>query len=271
MKKIRLDQLLMQNKLVSDIDTAGRLIIAGKIRSGTNILDKPGMLLPDDTEITVVNENRFVSRGGLKLEKAADIFNIDFTDKIVLDIGSSTGGFTDLALKKGAKKVYAVDVGKGLLDYNLRNNPKVVVKEGINFKFITFEEIGELADIIVGDLSFISLKSVYLKLLLFCREGTEVAILVKPQFEAKKEEVKKGGIVTDSNVHKRVLFDIINFYSKHFCFAGLTKSPIKGAKGNIEYLAFFVYKEMVHLVSDIQKIIDKVVDEDYSYCCKTPC
>jgi 23S rRNA (cytidine1920-2'-O)/16S rRNA (cytidine1409-2'-O)-methyltransferase len=271
MKKIRLDQLLIQNKLVGDLDTASRLIMAGKIRSGTNILDKPGMLFSEDTEITVVNENRFVSRGGLKLEKAVDIFNIDFTDKIVLDIGSSTGGFTDLALKKGAKKVYAVDVGKGLLDYKLRNNPKVIVKEGINFKYIAFEDIGEMVDIIIGDLSFISLKAVYSKLLLFCREGTEVSLLVKPQFEAKKEEVKKGGLVTDSNVHKRILFDIINFYSKNFCFAGLTKSPIKGAKGNIEYLAFFVYKEMIYLLPDVQKIINKVVDEDYSYCCKTPC
>jgi len=137
-----------------------------------------------------------------------------------------------------------VDVGKGLIDYKFKgNNPKVVVKEGINFKYITFEEIGEMADIIVGDLSFISLKTVYSKLLLFCREGTEVSLLVKPQFEAKKEEVKKGGLVTDSNVHKRVLFDIINAYSKNFYFAGLIKSPIKGAKGNIEYLVFLCIKK----------------------------
>ncbi|MCA1980559.1 MAG: TlyA family RNA methyltransferase [Calditerrivibrio sp.] len=271
MKKVRIDNYLVEHKFCSDIDTARRLLMSGKVRHGTDIIDKPGTMVFEDIDIEIKGSNRFVSRGGLKLEKGMLTFGLDFSGKTVIDIGSSTGGFTDFALKSGAAKVYAIDVGKGILDYSLRNDKRVVVKEGINFKNIEFEEIGESVDIIVGDLSFISLKAVYPKICIFCRDFTEVCLLIKPQFEAKKEEVGKGGVVDDLFVHKRVILEVLECYMGMMSFCGLTKSPIRGAKGNIEYLVFFVYKGIEMGIIDLKSIIDKVVDEEFSYCCKTTC
>lgn len=271
MKKIRIDYYLVENKFCPDIDTARRLVMSGKVRHGSNIIDKPGTMVSEDIDIEIKGSHRFVSRGGLKLEKGVLAFGLDFNGKTVIDIGSSTGGFTDFALKNGAEKVYAIDVGKGILDYSLRNDKRVIVKEGINFKKIEFDEIGEYADIIIGDLSFISLKAIYQKVCIFCREFTEVCLLIKPQFEAKKDEVDRGGIVNDLSVHKRVILEVLECYMGKMDFCGLTKSPIKGAKGNIEYLVFFVYKGMESSTIDLKGIIDKVVDEEYSYCCKTTC
>lgn len=270
MKKIRLLEYILLHGLAEDEKTALGLILSGRVRIGNQVLDKPGEMVDPDSEIIVKGVMEYVSRGGLKLKKAAESFIVDFKDKVVMDIGSSTGGFTDYALKNGAKKVYAIDVGKGVLDYNLRNDDRVVVKEGLNFKHITFDDIGEYPDIIVGDLSFISLKSIYEPLLKFCRDGTHVIFLIKPQFEALPHEVEKGGVVKNRDVHKRVIAEVVSKYLQGFIFRGLTVSPIKGAKGNIEYLVFFIYNGEVNVVERLKSILDKVVDEEYSYNSKTP-
>jgi len=270
-RKVRLDNYLVSHGFAHDLKEAMGLILSGRVRLGSQVLDKPGMLVDPDAEIYIKGVMEFVSRGGLKLKKAYDLFNIEFTGKIVLDVGCSTGGFTDFALKHGAKKVFSIDVGKGVLDYSLRNDDRVVVKEGINFRNISFEEIGVYPDIIVGDLSFISLKTIYKPLLKFCKENTEVIFLIKPQFEASPTEVEKGGVVRNKGVYNRVLEEVINIYSQSFKLCGLTTSPIKGAKGNIEFLAFFVYCGTLLYNENIEDIIKKVVDEEYSYYCKTSC
>ncbi|MCX8083739.1 MAG: TlyA family RNA methyltransferase [Calditerrivibrio sp.] len=271
MKKYRLDELLVIKGLAQDRKSAQSLILSGRVRSGETVLDKVGTLLELDADIFIKNISPFVSRAGHKLKKAAEVFQIDFHNKVVMDVGSSTGGFTDVCIQHGAKMVYAIDVGKGLLDYHLRNDPRVVVREGVNFRDITFDQIGEKVDLVVGDLSFISLTLVSKSVELFCKEGTEIVLLIKPQFEARKEEVEKGGIVKRKDVHKRVLRDVLLHYMTTFCFCGLTISPIKGTKGNIEYLVFFMYKNMFKNDADLEEIINKVVDEEYSYCCKTTC
>ncbi len=268
MKKVRLDEYLILNGFAEDKKIATGLILSGRVRSGTQVLDKPGELIDPDSDIYVKDVMEYVSRGGLKLKKAAESFSIDFKGKVVMDIGCSTGGFTDYSLKNGAKKVFAIDVGKGVLDYNLRNDDRVVVKEGLNFKHIVFDDIGEYPDIIVGDLSFISLKSIYEPLLKFCRDGTQVIFLIKPQFESLPHEVEKGGVVKNKDVHKRVICDIISKYQECFECCGLTVSPIKGAKGNIEYLVFFVYNGKAHISEGLENIVDKVVDEEYCYHCE---
>lgn len=271
MKKVRLDEYLIRKGVVKDIKEATGVILSGRVRGGDQVLDKPGMLVKPEVEISLQENPGYVSRGALKLKKAFELFSIDFREKIVMDIGCSTGGFTDFALKHGAKKVFAIDVGKGVLDYNLRNDDRVIVMEGVNFRYLPFDDVGCYPDIILGDLSFISLKTIFDPLLKFCKDGTEVVFLIKPQFEANPKEVEKGGLVKDNNVHKRVIFEVISKYCENFEFCGLTSSPIKGAKGNVEYLVFLVYKSNVVHRDDIQKIIDKVVDEEYSYCCKTSC
>lgn len=271
MKKVRLDEYLIRKGVVKDIKEATAVILSGRVRVGDQVLDKPGMLVKPEVEISLLENPGYVSRGALKLKKAFELFSIDFREKIVMDIGCSTGGFTDFALKHGAKKVFAIDVGKGVLDYNLRNDDRVIVMEGVNFRYLPFDDVGCYPDIILGDLSFISLKTIFDPLLKFCKDGTELVFLIKPQFEANPKEIEKGGVVKDFKVHKRVIFEVINKYCENFGFCGLTSSPIKGAKGNVEYLVFLVYKSDVVHKDDIQKIIDKVVDEEYSYCCKTSC
>lgn len=271
MKKVRIDRFLVDKNFCENIETAQRLLLSGRVRCNGILIDKPGQLILPDSIITLKDINRYVSRGGLKLEKGAKFFQIDFQGKVVMDIGCSTGGFTDFALQHDAAKVYAIDVGKGVLDYKLRNDQRVILHEEVNFRYVDFELIGEYVDIIVGDLSFISLKQVRDKVAIFCKDGAEICLLIKPQFEVNKDEVGKGGIVTDFGLHKRVIAEVIDYYSEKFLFCGLTKSPIKGVKSNIEYLVFFVYNKTNILNIDIESIIEKVVDEEYSYYCKTAC
>lgn len=249
MKK-RLDTILVERDLTVDIDSAKRLCMAGVVLVNDKKVDKAGTML-DESKIKSIrlkekNKSGFVSRGGLKLEKAIKTFNLDFKDKIVLDVGASTGGFTDCSLKNGAKFVYAVDVGTNQLDWKLRQNSKVKSIENTHINDLTLEEINNSQiDFIVMDVSFISVKKIIYDLKKFMDKNTQIVLLIKPQFEAQKDEIEKGGIVSSVKVHERIIDEIIEYFkSLGIVKIGLTQSPIRGTKGNIEYLALFKNGEM---------------------------
>jgi len=264
-KKERIDSLLVQLDLAENADEAARLIMAGLVVVNDHRADKPGQTVPSDSIVRLKAHNKFASRGGLKLEKAADEFQIDFKDKTVIDIGASTGGFTDVALKYGAAKVFAVDTGKGQLDPRLARDERVTVLDATNFRTIPYETIDTKADVFVCDVSFISLSKIIPACVQFCHENSVAVFLIKPQFEAERNEVDRGGIVNDRSVHERVISRVITWGGGcGFALAGLCASPIKGAKGNIEYLAYFRYN--VQLVpQQTESIIRKVVYEEYCY------
>lgn len=269
MAKKRLDLLLIDRGFAESREKARALIMSGNVYTDNHLLDKPGTRVLEDIPIYVKEPLPFVSRGGLKLDKAKNVFRIDFDGKTVLDIGASTGGFTDVALQNGAKKVVAVDVGKNQLHYSLTKDPRVVNLQKVNFRHAEYELLGEKYDIIVCDVSFISLNMIIPKTALFCKENTEAVFLIKPQFEAEKNEVGKNGVVRDSGVHERVILEVIKAAEGYgLKFAGLAKSPIKGPKGNIEYLSYFRYGENINKIKNINEVIEQVVnDEEYSYCC----
>lgn len=239
MKKERVDVLCVEQGLFDSREKAKRAIMAGIVHDDSNRLDKPGMKIPVDTQLYVKGEKlAYVSRGGLKLEKALQQFKLDIKDLIMLDIGSSTGGFTDCGLQNGAKEVYALDVGTNQLVWKLRNDSRVHVMEQTNFRYATLDmfQYGqpEFASI---DVSFISLKHILSPLSqILIREGYVVA-LIKPQFEAGKEDVGKHGIVSDPLIHKRVISEVVEYaHDVHMSVRGLTYSPITGGAGNIEFL-----------------------------------
>jgi 23S rRNA (cytidine1920-2'-O)/16S rRNA (cytidine1409-2'-O)-methyltransferase len=275
MKKQRLDTLIVNKGLVESRNKAQSLIMAGYVYINGQKVDKCGTLFDEEVDINIKENLKYVSRGGLKLEKARDCYHIDFRDKVVLDIGSSTGGFTDLALQSGARRVHAVDVGKNLLHFSLTKFDNIVKHEGVNFRYIKYDDIDEFVDIIVCDVSFISIKKLLQSMLKFCKDKTELVLLIKPQFEAEKQEVGKNGIVRDIQVHKSVIFDVIlSCIDCGFNLLGLTVSPIKGQKGNIEYLAYFIYRRFVQnrLKKDsIKNIIDGVIHESDFNNSKTTC
>lgn len=267
MAKTRLDKLIFERGITESREKAQSLIMANLVLVNGLPSDKPGTLTDEDAEITLKETLRYVSRGGLKLEKALTAFHLNFEKKTVLDIGASTGGFTDLALQNGAEKVFAVDVGKSQLHEKLKNCSNVINLEKTNFRYIEFEKIGEYVDMIVSDVSFISLKLIIPKMVLFSNKNTEACLLIKPQFEAGKKFVGKNGVVRDLLVHEAVIKDISDFAVKFmfFCF-GLTKSPVKGAKGNVEYLIYLKYGNPSCPSLDVDTI-KKVVYEEYSYHC----
>ncbi|MCD8491401.1 MAG: TlyA family RNA methyltransferase [Geovibrio sp.] len=268
MKKERLDLLLVEYGLAESQEHAKRLIMAGLAVADDHRIDKPGQLISRDAVLRLKETLPYVSRGGLKLEKAVSAFGLDFKNKTVLDIGSSTGGFTDLALQKGAKKVFAVDVGTNQLHEKLRKDSRVISLEQTNFRTIPFETIGEKADIIVSDVSFISLSMIIPSCVQFCREGTEAVLLIKPQFEAERGEIGRNGIVSDTSVHVRVIESVIRAAEESsLFFRGLVQSPIRGAKGNLEYPAYFVYNCPSDFVG-LTEIIKRVADENYIYYSK---
>lgn len=241
--KQRLDEYLVENEYFQDLDTARRNIMAGNVIINEIKKEKIGEVL-DVSKIKSLRikmkDCPYVSRGGLKLEKAINYFNIDFKDKIVLDIGASTGGFTDCALQNGAKFVYAVDVGTNQLDWKLRNDSRV---KSIENKHINDLEISDLddnyPDILVMDISFISIKKVVLNLKQFMKKESVGIFLIKPQFEVEKEFLEKG-IVKDQSVQQNVIDDIKEYFADRGLYLiDISESPIKGTKGNIEYLALF--------------------------------
>ena len=237
MKK-RLDVLLFEKGMVPSRERAKAIIMSGIVYVNNQKADKAGMSIPEDAEIEIRGKtNSFVSRGGLKIEKALNYFQIDPKDLCVMDIGASTGGFTDCMLQNGAEKVYAVDVGYGQLAWKLRSDDRVVSLERTNFRYATAEQIDLPLDFASVDVSFISLTLILPVLYGFMREGGEAVCLIKPQFEAGREKVGKKGVVRDKAVHLEVVKKITGFaLEQGFSVLHLTFSPIKGPEGNIEYL-----------------------------------
>lgn len=258
--KIRLDVLLVQNGQCESRERAKALIMAGQVYIDNQKCDKAGMPVAADTPVEIRGETlRYVSRGGLKLEKAMQEFPIVLTDKVCMDIGASTGGFTDCMLQNGAKKVYAVDVGYGQFAWKLRNDPRVVNMERTNIRYVTPADIGEPLDFASIDVSFISLRLVLPVAKNLLAPGGEIAALIKPQFEAGREQVGKKGVVKDAKVHFSVVQTVLGFAKEiGFSVAGLSYSPIKGPEGNIEYLAYLKNADEPSVVTDadIQAVID---------------
>lgn len=240
MQKKRLDVLLVEKGLAQSRERAKSLIMSGIVFVNGERLDKSGSSIDQDANIEVRgNGLQYVSRGGLKLEKALQNFPITLRDTVCMDIGASTGGFTDCMLQNGAKKVFAVDVGYGQLAWKLRCDERVVNLERTNVRYLTAEEVGESVDFISVDVSFISLKLVLPVAKTFLSACGEMVCLIKPQFEAGKEKVGKKGVVRDTQVHIDVVNNIVSFaVETGFDVKGLTFSPVKGPEGNIEYLIY---------------------------------
>lgn len=236
--KLRLDQLLVDGGFFNSREQAQRAVMAGEVKIGTRVASKPSQLVDHDVAITTKPAPRFVGRGGLKLESALDHFKIDVAGKIALDIGASTGGFTDCLLQRRAVKVYAVDVGHGQLDWKIRRDSRVIVLEKMNARFLSREHIPELVDLCVIDVSFISLTLVLPNALeLIIPSGTIVA-LIKPQFELQRADVGNGGIVRKPELHKKAQHKIVEFVNRlGHIVTGVFPSAIKGADGNQEFFA----------------------------------
>ena len=239
MKK-RIDVLLYEKGLAPSREKARTLIMAGCVYADNQKFDKPGDTVREDAVLEVRgNTLPYVSRGGFKLEKALKVFPVDPTGLTCIDCGASTGGFTDVLLKNGAAKVYAVDVGYGQLAWSLRNDARVISMERTNVRYITAEQIPEPLDLAVMDLSFISVKLILPAVCPLLKDDAEVVCLIKPQFEAGREEVGKKGVVRDPKVHLEVLESFLAFVpGAGYTVMGLDYSPIKGPEGNIEYLGY---------------------------------
>ncbi|MBR2314757.1 MAG: TlyA family RNA methyltransferase [Akkermansia sp.] len=240
MAKQRLDVLVAQQGLCVSREQAQRLILAGEVSVKGQVITKPGTKVDDALPITVKNKPRYVSRGGLKLEGAFKAFPVKAEGKICLDIGSSTGGFTDCLLQNGAVRVHAVDVGTNQLVWKLRNDPRVIVKEQFNARYMTPEDLGEKVQLIVSDVSFISLTRILPAAYGCLAEGGDLLVLIKPQFELQPEDIGPGGIVRDPALHQRAVDKIRDFVTTelHREWCGVADSPITGMEGNKEFLAW---------------------------------
>ncbi len=236
--KTRLDVLLVNRALVQSRERAKAVIMSGNVFVNGQREDKPGAAFEEDAKIEVRGETlRYVSRGGLKLEKAVEEFGLDMTGKTCMDIGSSTGGFTDCMLQNGAVKVYSIDSGRGQLAWKLRNDERVICMERTNFRYVTGDDISDPVDFASADVSFISLDKILPVAYPLLGERALMVCLIKPQFEAGRQQVGKKGVVRDKNVHVEVIGKITGVAKEcGFIPEGLTYSPIKGPEGNIEYL-----------------------------------
>ncbi|MEM7539507.1 MAG: TlyA family RNA methyltransferase [Chloroflexota bacterium] len=269
-KKQRLDRLLVERKFVESREAAQRLIMAGEVRVNGQVSDKPGKAIANDAEIDVRTLPQYASRGGHKLAGALDAFALDVSGLKAVDVGASTGGFTDCLLQRGVAKVYAVDVGYGQLAWKLRTDPRVVVMERTNIRHletlpadvevIDAEDTATLVDLAVIDASFISLHLVLPATLRLLTPTAQIVALIKPQFEAGKEQVGKGGVVRDPKVHRRVLEDICALTAQlGVTIVGLTVSPLRGPAGNIEFLIWLkrgTLETKPHQPIDIMQMID---------------
>lgn len=254
----RLDKYLVEMNFVETRSKAQELISNGVVQVDGKIQTKASFNVSDGAEIKILENDvlKYVSRGGLKLEKAIKVFNLDFNNKVVLDIGSSTGGFTDCSLQYGAKKVVAVDVGTDIMHKSLRDNPKVELFENTNIKDLSHDKFLDL-DFIVVDVSFVSLERIVEKVF---SENVQVDMvcLIKPQFECGKQiATKYNGVIKSKTVHKNVLNDVIKFFNKNnFYLQGLDFSPIKGGDGNIEYISLFTNKKDNNIYIDVEKVVN---------------
>jgi len=234
----RLDVFLFLKGFAESREKAKRLIINDSVYVNNVLINKPSLKISDESVIVIDNKNKYVGRGAVKLEKAINFFNLNVKNKICADIGASTGGFTELLLLNGAEKVYAVDVGHDQLHQSLRDNEKVVNLEGINFRYAQAKLFKEKIDIITVDVSFISLSILMPKIVEISHDHSEIVVLIKPQFEAGKQNVGKTGIVKDKKVHLFVLNNLNEcIVSNNLFIDNITFSPVKGGNGNIEYLA----------------------------------
>ncbi|MCL1828720.1 MAG: TlyA family RNA methyltransferase [Oscillospiraceae bacterium] len=242
MKKVRLDQLVFDLGLTPSRERARTTIMSGVVFADGKRADKPGSAVSPDSVIELRGDKMpYVSRGGLKLEKALEVFPADPSGKCCIDCGASTGGFTDVLLRNGARKVYAVDVGYGQLAWSLRNDPRVVSMERTNIRYIKPDMIPDEPEFAVVDLSFISVRLILKPLFDMLPENGETLCLIKPQFEAGKEKVGKKGVVRDKKIHAEVINEISGAAKREgFTVAGLDFSPVKGPEGNIEYLIYLI-------------------------------
>ncbi len=240
MPKQRLDLLVSTLGLAESREQAQRLILAGEVTVNGHPATKPGMKVDDTLPIAVKNKPRYVSRGGLKLEGALKAFPVSAEGKVCLDIGSSTGGFTDCLLQHGALRVHAVDVGTNQLVWKLRNDPRVVVKEQFNARYMTPEDLGEPIRLIVSDVSFISLTKILPAAFSCMADDGDALVLIKPQFELQPEDIGPGGIVRDPSLHQRAVDKIRTFVTEELGrqWMGVADSPITGMEGNKEFLAW---------------------------------
>ena len=236
MQKQRADVLMVERGLAETRSQAQRLLMAGQVRADGQLIDKPAALLPPDTQLELVARPRFVSRGGEKLDAALEAFGLDVAGWVAADVGASTGGFADCLLQRGAAKVYAIDVGKGQLHWQLRQDPRVIVMEETNAR--TIAQLPEPVDLAVIDASFISLKTLLPVVQGWLKPGAHIVALIKPQFEAGKKEAARGkGVIRDAAVHRRVLEEVLAFAAgRALAPAGLLRSPVLGPKGNVEFL-----------------------------------
>ncbi len=257
----RLDKILFDRELVESREKAKALIMAGLVKVDGVIQTKSGHKIPEDSEIEILgDEHPYVSRGGMKLEKAIKEFCINLENKTVLDIGASTGGFTDCALQSGAKKVYATDVGYGQLHYRLRKDSRVVIIEKFNARNIDEDTLPEKMDVITIDVSFISLSKIIPSATKVLKDGGAIISLIKPQFETEKKYVEKGGVVRKSSTHKMVLNSVVEVMNANYLsIRGLIKSPIKGPSGNIEFLMYSRYKDKSEPLINLTDLIEDVI------------
>lgn len=263
-KKERLDILLVEKGIITSREKAKACIMEGKVYVDGQKVDKAGEKVSLSADIEYRGETlKYVSRGGLKLEKAMNSYNISLVDKVCMDIGASTGGFTDCMLQNGAKKVFSVDVGYGQFAWKLRTDERVVCMERTNIRYVTLEDIGEPLDFASIDVSFISLKKIMPATLNLLKENGEVVALIKPQFEAGREKVGKKGVVREKETHKEVVFGIIDFLlEQDLNVLGVGYSPIKGPEGNREYLVYFT-KDKNKESNFKREDIDVVVEESH--------
>ena len=258
MDKKRLDVALVERGLCESRQKAQAAIMAGLVLVGGQTVTKAGAPVNEDTAIEVKGPAiPYVSRGGLKLEKAMKLWNIDLTGKICADIGASTGGFSDCMLQTGAAKVYAVDTGYGKLDWKIRTDPRVVALERTNARYLTHEHIPEELDFASIDVSFISLRLILPAMRGVVKTDGELVCLVKPQFEAGREKVGKKGVVRDKKTHLEVLENFLTYaHDNDFAVKAMTFSPIKGPEGNIEYLGHLVSSDIPVQTLELQALID---------------
>lgn len=238
--KERLDVILVNRGLAPSREKAKALIMSGNVFVKQQREDKAGTMFDENADIEIKGEKLpYVSRGGLKLEKAVKVWKPPVKDAVCMDVGSSTGGFTDCMLQNGAKRVYAIDVGTNQLAWKLRQDPRVVSMEKTNIRYVTEDDMPEKVDFVSIDVAFISLKKVMPAVFALMKEGAHIVCLIKPQFEAGREKVGKKGVVRDAGVHIEVINDILSFMRGYaFEILGLDYSPIKGPEGNIEYLLY---------------------------------
>ncbi|MCM3784102.1 TlyA family RNA methyltransferase [Neobacillus mesonae] len=263
--KERIDVLLVEQGYYESREKAKAAIMAGLVYANEERIEKPGMKVSREAAIKVKGAvHPYVGRGGLKLEKAIRHFNLDMEGRTMLDIGSSTGGFTDCALQNGASHVYAIDVGYNQLDWSLRNDPRVTVMERTNFRYVTPEDLkGPVPDTASIDVSFISLKIILPPLIQLLKQPADIVALIKPQFEAGREKVPKTGVVKEPKVHEEVLQSILKYGAElGLTLSDLTFSPITGGEGNIEFLAHWqLGSDLSNVGPDLDSLIETVVKE----------